>query len=96
MHAETKLLDDDFDANENQRLEDLPWPVYLKEFFLSVRTNSITVIFFSILKIRPTVCFCSDSTDVFILSASTHYTTLIQGLSILLFSFINKVEFSCQ
>ena len=24
VHTETKLLDDDFDANENQRLEDLP------------------------------------------------------------------------
>ena len=57
VHAETKLLHDDFDANENQRLEDLPRPVYLKDFFLSVRTNSITVIFFIYWKLGPLFVF---------------------------------------
>ena len=36
VHTETKLLGDDFDANENKQLEDLPqsdFPVYLKDFF---------------------------------------------------------------
>ena len=48
------------------------------------------------LKIRPIVCFCSNSTHVFILSALTHFTIFIRGLSILLLSFIIKVDFSCQ
>ena len=96
MHTETKLLHDDFDANENQRLEDLPRPVYLKDFFSVGKDQFNNCDFFFILKIRPTVCFCSDSTDVFILSASTHFTTLIQGLLILLFSFIKKFDFICQ
>ena len=51
---------------------------------------------FCILKIRPIVCFCSDSTHVLILSAPTDFTICIRGLSILLFSFINRVDFSCQ
>ena len=48
------------------------------------------------LKIRPIVCFRSNSTHVFILSAPTHFTICIRGLSIPLFSFINRVGFSCQ
>ena len=44
---------------------------------------------FCILKIRPIVCSCSDLTRVFVLSAPTHFTIFIQGLSILLYSFIN-------
>ena len=47
-----------------------------------------------ILKTRPIVCFCSDSTHVFILSAPTHFTISIRGLPVLLISFINKVDFS--
>ena len=51
---------------------------------------------FCILKIRPIVCFCSDTTHVFILNAPMHFTICIRGLSILIFSFINRVDFSCQ
>ena len=43
-----------------------------------------------ILKIRPIVCFCSDSTHVFILSAPTHFTIFIRGLPILLISLIKS------
>ena len=35
-------------------------------------------------------CFCSNSKHVFILSAPTHFTIFIRGLSSLLFSFINS------
>ena len=48
MHTETKLLGDDFDANENQQLEYLPQSDFSRvpeRFHLSVRTNSITVNF---------------------------------------------------
>lgn len=41
------------------------------------------------LKIRPVVCFCSDSVEVFILGVAIHFTIFIQGLLILLFSIIN-------
>ena len=62
----------------------------LPEWFLPpVRTNS-----FCILKIRPIVFV--DSTHVFILSAPMHFTICIRRLSIFLFSFINRVDFSCQ
>ena len=48
MHTETKLLGNDFDANENQQLEYLPQSDFSRvpeRFHLSVRTNSITVNF---------------------------------------------------
>ena len=48
---------------------------------------------YCLLKIRPIVCFYSDSTHVFILSAPTQFTIFIRRLSILLFSFIDKVDF---
>ena len=69
--------------NENRQLEDLPQADFCRvpERFLLF---------------RPIVCFCSNSTHVFILSALTHFTIFIRGLSILLLSFIIKVDFSCQ
>ena len=48
---------------------------------------------FCILKIRLIVCFCRDSTYVFILSAPTHYLIFMRGLSILLFSSIMESTF---
>ena len=48
---------------------------------------------FCILKIRLIVCFCRDSTHVFILSAPTHYLIFMWGLSILLFSSIMESTF---
>ena len=63
-----------------------------KTFHLLVRTKSIADNFFS-LKITLIVCFCSDSTHAFILSEPKLFTIFIRGMSILLFSFINKVEF---
>ena len=64
---------------------------------LSIGINSITVDF-AYWELRPAKkgLFCCDSTHVFILSAPTHFTNFIWGLSILLFSIINKVDFSCQ
>ena len=41
-------------------------------------------------------CFCCDSTHVFILSAPKHFTICIRRLSIFLFSFIHRVDLSCQ
>ena len=48
MHTETKLLGDDFEANENQQLQDLPnsdFSPVPESFLVSVKTNSITVNF---------------------------------------------------
>ena len=48
VHTEMKLLGDDFDANENQQLEDLPQSDFSRipeRFLLSVWTNSLTVNF---------------------------------------------------
>ena len=64
-------------------------------YLLSVRTI-LKNWEFCTLKTGPIVCFCSDSTHVFILSAPTHFTMFIRGLSILLFSLMNKVYFSCR
>ena len=42
-------------------------------------------------------CFCNDSTHFSSwASAPTYFTIFIRGWSILLFSFVNKVDFSCQ
>lgn len=85
--------------NKNQQLEDLPQADFGRlpgRFLVSVRTKSITDNF-CILKITPTVVFVMIQGVFFILSLTlTHFLIFIRGLSILLFSFINKVNFSCQ
>ena len=48
------------------------------------------------LKTRPIVCFCNDSTHVFILSAPRHFTIFFRELSFLIFLFINKLDLSRQ
>ena len=48
---------------------------------------------FCILKIRPIVSFCSDSTHVFISSASTHLTILNQGCRSFYFPLLIKLTF---
>ena len=80
--------------NENRQLKDLPQADFGRvpeRFLVSVRTKSIE---FCTLKTRPNVCFYNDSRHVFI--SPTHFTIFVRGLSILLFSFINKVDFSSQ
>ena len=80
--------------NENRQLKDLRQADFGRvpeRFLVSVRTKSIE---FCTLKTRPTVCFYNDSRHVFI--SPTHFTIFVRGLSILLFSFINKVDFSSQ
>ena len=85
--------------NKNRQLEDLPQADFGRlpgRFLVSVRTKSITDNF-CILKITPTVVFEIIQRVFFILSLTlTHFLIFIRGLSILLFSFINKVNFSCQ
>ena len=52
---------------------------------------------FCILKITPIVCFCSVSTHFFILSLSANALyDFYSGIVDPLFSFVNKVDFSCQ
>ena len=78
--------------NKNRQLEDLPQADFGRlpgRFLVSVRTKSITDNF-CILKITPTVVFVMIQRGFFF------FLIFIRGLSILLFSFINKVNFSCQ
>ena len=85
--------------NKNRQVEDLPQADFGRlpgRFLLSVRTKSMTDNF-CILKITLTVVFEIIQRVFFILSLTlTHFLIFIRGLSILLFSFINKVNFSCQ
>ena len=88
------------------QLKDLPqrfcqfWPCSWKIF--SIDRDQFNNWEFCMLKIRPIDCFCGDSTYVFILSApSRHFTIFLSEydfffvVSILSFSFINEVDFSC-
>ena len=77
--------------NENQQLTDLPqaWKISSDG---SYQCNHWE---FCIMQIGLIVCFCSDSTYVFIVSALTHFT-ILYGVSILTFIFIDMVDFSCQ
>ena len=47
------------------------------------------------MKLTCTVCFWSDWAHVFILSAPTHFTIFLRSID-LSFSFLNKIDFSCQ
>ena len=76
--------------NENRQLKDLLQAYFGRvpeRFLLSVRTNSVTENFVY-WKLDP--FFFVDSTPVFFFIAP------IQGLSILLFSFINNIDFFGQ
>ena len=84
--------------NENRQLENMLQAAFgcLPERFLSVRTKSITETF---------ECWKLGPLFVFVVIQSmfpswaltpTHFTIFIRGLSILLFSFTNNVDFSCQ
>ena len=80
--------------NENRQLEDLLQSAFGSLKISSVCKDQVKNWEFYILKIRPIVRFCSDSKHVFILSAPTHFTIFIWGLSILRFSAIDKVNFA--
>ena len=76
--------------NKNRQLQDLPeadFGCLPGRFLLSVKSIPDN---FCILKITPTVVF------VMIQRVFFFFLIFIRGLSILLFSFINKVNFSCQ
>ena len=84
--------------NVNRQLENMLQAAFgcLPERFLSVRTKSITETF---------ECWKLGPLFVFVVIQSmfpswaltpTHFTIFIRGLSILLFSFTNNVDFSCQ
>ena len=81
--------------NESHQQKDLPqadflsctWRIY------SVSKNLLNNSEFCWLKIRPIVCFCSDLMQVYTVSVPMHFTILF-GVLILLFWFINKVDFS--
>ena len=80
--------------DKNRQLEDLPQANFGRvpeRFLLSVRTNSLTENFVYS-KLRPLFGFV-------LLQRIFHlpmlFTIFIQGFSILLFSFINKDNFSC-
>ena len=80
-------------GNENQQLQDLPEGDFGRvheRFLLPVRTNSITDREFCLLEIRPIVCFCRNSTYVFILSAPTLFTSFIRCRSFSFHSFIKS------
>ena len=51
--------------------------VYLKDFFC--RQGPFQYLRILYIEIRPIVCFCRDSTHVFILSAPTHSTIFFFG-----------------
>ena len=68
------------------------WPCTRK--ISSIGKDQVNSWEFCILKITPTVCFCSVAPlfSAWAL-APTYWTIFIRELSILLFSFVNKVEF---
>ena len=78
--------------NKNRHLEDLPQADFgrVPERFLSVRLRICNIDNYA------HCLFCGDSTLVLFLSAPRHFPIFIWGLSILLFSFINKVDSSSQ
>ena len=82
--------------NENRQLGDLLQSAFGSLKISSICKDQVKNWEFYILKIRPIVRFCSDSKHVFILSAPTHFTIFIWGLSILRFSAIDKVNFAYQ
>ena len=72
--------------NENQQLKGSPQADFgrLPEGF-SVGKDRFNNWEFCLMKIRPIVCFCSDSTHVFILSALTHCTIFTRGVDPFIF-----------
>ena len=69
------------------------WPCIWK--ISSVSKDQVNYWKFCILKIMPMVCFCGVPTHFSRWAlAPTHFAIFIWGLSILLFSFINKIDFS--
>ena len=81
--------------DENRQLEDLPQANFGRvpeRFLLPVRTNSLTENFVY-WKLRPLFGFVLFQR---IFHLPMLFTIFIQGLAILLFSFINKDNFSCQ
>ena len=67
------------------------WPFTKK--ISSVAKDQFNSWKFSVLKIRP---FIFVVIQLFYLECTKHLLIFIRGLSILWFSFINKVDFSCQ
>ena len=71
------------------------WPCTWK--ISSVGEDQVNNWEFCTLKITPIVCFCSVSTHFFILSLSANALyDFYSGIVDPLFSFVNKVDFSCQ
>ena len=81
--------------SKNRQLKYLPQADFGRapERFFLVGKDQFNNWQFCILKIRLIVCFCRDSTHVFILSAPTHYLIFMWGLSILLFSSVMESTF---
>ena len=83
--------------NENRQLEDLPQAEFgrvLERFLFPVSTDLILENFES-LTLRSLFFFlCFNAFSQLSLNADVFFCT--RGLSILLFSFIDKLDFSCQ